>query len=188
MTMPNYVMNRLKLKGSPEKNKEVMAYIRSEDGTMQIDFNKIVPVPAHVYQGNLGSEEEKLFGNNTWYEWCIEHWGTKWNAICEDEDKQKCTGDTIYFQTAWSGVLKLIYHLSAKFREVCFIYEFSDEDFGYNCESHVLKHDFEPNAHEKPEGGSKEAFELAQSLWQREDYYFDSFKNKICNKEWDEEG
>lgn len=41
-----------------------------------------------------------LHGAPTWYDWCIEHWGTKWNAY-ENEQIDK---DTIAFETA-SGTL-----------------------------------------------------------------------------------
>ena len=131
--MPNYIINKLNVIGEMEKVKEVMDFIRSDDGELRIDFEKIVPFPPYIYRGNLGKAEEDLFGEDTWYQWCPKYWGTKWNAMCK-EDASRCTSDTIYFQTAWNGVPKLVYLLSSRFPLVDILYEFADEDIGYNCE------------------------------------------------------
>lgn len=76
------------------------------------------------------------YGYPTWYEWCINFWGTKWNAYkCNIED----TEDTIYFLTAWSGVPTLIEMLSYKFPEAEFEYQYADEDFGNNVGYYIFK-------------------------------------------------
>lgn len=164
--MPNYIINKLQVIGEPEKIKEVMDFIRSDDGKWRMDFNKIVPIPPHIYQGNLGKAEEDLFGEDTWYQWCPKYWGSKWNAICK-EDASRCTDDTVYFQTAWSGVPKLIYLLHSRFDEVKIVYEFADEDIGYNCDRYVVNIDklLMQNEHSTPIRGSKEARVFALALW-----------------------
>ena len=177
--MPNYVMNRLKLSGTEEEVKEVMDYIRADNGE-RIDFNKIVPIPPHIFTGNLGREHTALFGDDTWYEWCPMYWGTKWNAMCKD-DADKCTEDTIYFQTAWAGIPKLVYLLSAKFRKVNFHYSYADEDAGYNCERYIIVEGFASD-HDKPTDGSKEAYDLYQSLWNNDSYYWDEEKGEMAYK------
>lgn len=76
------------------------------------------------YQQNL-----EKYGHKTWYDWCVENWGTKWNSSeCEK------TGENIYdFTTAWSGVPELIELMSKECPEVKIIYKYSDEDTGCNC-------------------------------------------------------
>lgn len=68
------------------------------------------------------------YGHDTWYEWCTEHWGTKWNA-CE------CTiGDNyLEFETAWSAPVPVIKELSRRFPGLIFHHEWADENLGYNC-------------------------------------------------------
>ena len=44
----------------------------------------------------------KTYGYLTWYEWCWDHWGTKWNAgdsYLEEEDDNKIS---VSFSTAWN--------------------------------------------------------------------------------------
>lgn len=173
--MPNYIMNKLQVDGDPEKVKELMLTIKGE---WRIDFNKIVAMPDYIFRGDLGDEEEKLFGEDTWYEWSIKHWGTKWNAICKD-DADKCTYDTIYFQTAWSGVPKLIYLLFGRYPDLKFIYEYADEDFGQNCGRYVLTKNYKEREKIIPENGSKQAFDLAQSLWDNPHYVWNEDIHKI---------
>jgi len=164
--MPNYIINKLQVIGELDKVEEVMDFIRSDDGECRMDFQKIVPIPPHIYNGNIGKLEEELFGEDTWYGWCPKYWGSKWNAICK-EDAARCTEDTVYFQTAWNGVPKLIFLLSAKF-DCELVYAFADEDRGYNCDSYVLykRSDFtKTTEHTTPIPGSKEANDLADELW-----------------------
>ena len=52
-------------------------------------------------------ENERLYGHQTWYEWCCEHWGTKWNAFEED-----IGNDYIAFQTAWCPPTPILLLLS----------------------------------------------------------------------------
>ena len=68
-----------------------------------------------------------------WYEWRCKNWGTKWNAYDSYYDMLSETQVLIYFQTAWSGVPKLIELLVQKFPTLQFEYKYSDEDMGYNC-------------------------------------------------------
>lgn len=68
------------------------------------------------------------YGHDTWYEWRIDHWGTKRNA-CEC----KIGDDYLEFETAWSAPVPVITALSHKFPELTFYHEWADEDLGSNC-------------------------------------------------------
>ena len=57
--------------------------------------------------------------------------GTKWNAYETPDDRD--TEDTIYFQTAWSDVFRLIKKISRRYPDLEFIYEWADEDIGRNA-------------------------------------------------------
>ena len=106
-------------------------------------------------------ENIQEYGYSTWYDWCCEYWGTKWNAYkCDLED----TEDTIYFLTAWSGVPKLIEMLSVKYPEVEFEYCYADENFGHNVGAYRFKNG--DKVKEVIEGGSKRAYDLACEIMQ----------------------
>ena len=72
---------------------------------------------------------ELLYGAPTWYEWCVAHWGTKWNASeSKWEDK-----NTLTFLTAWSMPGPIYYQLKSVFPNVSFEVDYADEDIGCNC-------------------------------------------------------
>ena len=55
------------------------------------------------------------YGAPTWYEWRIEHWGTKWNA-CDAELTETGDGSLhIKFDTAWSFPFPIFRKLAADF-------------------------------------------------------------------------
>lgn len=48
-----------------------------EIGLGSIDFNKVIPMPEHIFRDM--AEREK-YGKDNWYNWSIAHWGTIWNS------------------------------------------------------------------------------------------------------------
>lgn len=100
----------------------------------------------------------EAYGCKTWYDWCVENWGTKWNSYsCEKLDDNVFT-----FETAWSGVPKIIEAMSKGFPSVEFKYAFADEDTGNNVGLMIFKDGLiNENI---PEGGSKEAYDMAFEL------------------------
>ena len=107
----------------------------------------------------LGVKNYIEHGHATWYSWAIENWGTKWNTSdCESKS------DTIFeFTTAWKGVPQLIQKMSEGFPEVVIKYEYADEDTGYNCGQYEISGGHIIDAY-LPDGGTKEAYELAFKL------------------------
>lgn len=74
------------------------------------------------------------YGHDTWYEWCIYNWGTKWNA-------RECVigDDYLEFETAWSAPTPVITELSQRFPELIFHHEWADENLGFNCGKQEVK-------------------------------------------------
>lgn len=103
-------------------------------------------------------------GSPTWYEWCAENWGTKWNAQTCGGYTQEDGHGVITFDTAWSGVPKIIEKIAGMFPEAGFIYKYADEDLGNNlAELEFRDGGFDGGYVYKD--GSKEAFEFAAGLW-----------------------
>lgn len=89
--MPNWCQNRLLVIGSESEVQRFLADNKSKES--ELDFGRAVP----------------LLDENDWYNWCIEHWGTKWNAAevkfgdpaiiwWQENDK---TAELYQFDTAW---------------------------------------------------------------------------------------
>lgn len=114
-------------------------------------------------------EAYKKTGFVYWYDWNIANWGTKWNSYSHE----KIAWNIFKFETAWSAVPVLIAYMSKKFPLLEIIYKYADEDFGYNTGIYVFK-DGIVSEH-IPQGGSKEAYELAFSVKpdMKENYVFD---------------
>lgn len=93
-----------------------------------------------------------------WYDFNSDKWGTKWNAYsCE-----KILENVFTFETAWSNVNNIIREMSLSF-DGNIMYSYADEDTGYNVGSYLFcKGLILSNFH--PEGGSKEAYEIAFDL------------------------
>ena len=76
----------------------------------------------------------RLYGVPTWYEWCNQHWGTKWNAYGYGEAKVDYQdGDALNFLTAWSAPHPVMEKLAEMFPNVEIEHEWADEDIGHNC-------------------------------------------------------
>ena len=73
------------------------------------------------------------YGATTWYDWCIENWGTKWNAY----ENATIDQDTISFETAWSFPEPVIVQLSKMYPDLEVEAWWADEDVGSNT-GHVV--------------------------------------------------
>lgn len=73
------------------------------------------------------------FGADSWYEWSLKNWDTKWNSY-----SHKVEGDTITFETAWSHPDIIIRTLSEMFPDVTMEVEFADEDIGSNLGKYYI--------------------------------------------------
>ena len=99
----------------------------------------------------------RAHGVTSWYGWCCEHWGTKWNAY----EAVEISGG-VRFQTAWSTPKPVITALARKFPEELITIRWADEDFGYNVGWAEVKG--EVVRHCDPVGGSAEARQLATEI------------------------
>lgn len=67
------------------------------------------------------------YGHSTWFGWCVEYWGTKWNA-----SEVKIKDNVISFETAWAYPTKVLIALSKKFNTIKFSFKCASEDIGVN--------------------------------------------------------
>ena len=174
--MPNHVRNRLTIPDEA-KAKEAFDLMRSDKS--EFDFEQICPIPPHVYKGSINNTIAKIFGatshkigdielvtvydtGDTWLPWCIEHWGTKWNAY----SIERIDSATIQFDTAWNGVPRIVLLLADRIEIEEFTYEWADEDFCSNTGLVIgRKSPYGTLINiNQPKNLSREAFEIAAKL------------------------
>ena len=81
-----------------------------------------------VALGQIYIDNKKKYGHMTWYNWCCDKWGTKWNA-CDTKLSSEEDGQLEYFfQTAWSEPTPVFIELSKKFPDVTVINHANYED------------------------------------------------------------
>lgn len=68
------------------------------------------------------------YGHPTWYGWCNEHWGTKWNAYSNEQEDE----DTISFETAYANPEPVMLKLSEMYPETTIEHWWADENMGNN--------------------------------------------------------
>ena len=124
--------------------------------------------------GKKACQNIQKYGFPTWYEWCVNNWGTKWNAFNQkavfpkeltepgapDEAK---TSLELYFKTAWSVAMPVIIALSKQFDQLEIRVEYADENFGYNCGEYLVR-DGVVIAENNMEY-SEESVAFARNLW-----------------------
>lgn len=143
--MPNHITNCLEIKHEDKNmfNWLVDCWDAKEN---YLDFNKIVPQPLNLYQGNFGAKERELCkreGRPNWFDWNPKFWGTKWNSY---DGKLEKAQDGIFacrFFTAWSPPFPIIdtlismgFKVSGCWKDECDseIHEFSEADHGWRAE------------------------------------------------------
>lgn len=153
--MANYCENTLTVIGKPKDIVEFSNLVYTENGAnpLPLDFNKIIPYPEDLaYLDRFWHEEYKKTGefpswkngfNSGGLEWCVENWGTKWNAMythCETSGSNEIDIDTrdnkLYnvtydFDTAWSPPIPVVAKMAEMFPTLEFELEYEEGGEGF---------------------------------------------------------
>ena len=124
--MPNWCSSEVSIIAENEEGTEELkqfikdCFTEEEEGDEKplLDFEKVIPYPDSAppkYPQAINIEEQMKHPFSKWYndfgyDWCIENWGTKWNA-CEQVNVLGEEEIDLDFQTAWSppqGIYKKI--------------------------------------------------------------------------------
>ena len=125
--MPDWFTNQLIIECDLEQQPKLLSQIGTKKNPL--DFYKILPCPKVLEKVSTGgntidgkqvkqwikddngkdrslTEEERSkwlseYGATNWYDWCIDHWGTKWNAK-QTILSQYNNHIMFEFDTAWS--------------------------------------------------------------------------------------
>lgn len=88
--------------------------------------------PAAWELGKKAFQNQQRWGFTTWYGFCTNQWGTKWNAYGYENGVQ-FDGNSLRFLTAWSPPQPVITKLATMYPDLDFTHQFASEDIGVNC-------------------------------------------------------
>jgi hypothetical protein len=169
-TMPNWTANTIRALGTPQDLRAFLEAVKWEDtvfdfnriipmpeflkhtgkGYRVIDGERVESW--YVIDANPEAEKVRRFtadeeasleaiGHFNWYDWSIDHWGTKWNA---HDPKTAESGIAfgyveIHFETAWAEPLPVLQKMCAMFPQISFVctWEYEDDDERYSLERFV---------------------------------------------------
>ena len=89
-----------------------------------------------LHIGWMYFRNRNLYECESWYEWRLQNWGTKWNCCITSVDKEK---QEFIFETANDAPITLLELLSILFPDVIFVLMYADENLGYNCNKVKIK-------------------------------------------------
>lgn len=157
--MPNYVTNIVTF-GSDEAAKaafqRMLDTVRPEGKPLgTISFEKIIPMPEHVKM----SRGVVRNGMPVTIQWCIDNWGSKWDAIdCCPLDRD---AETAYFYTASTDVSPVMMALSKLFPEQTILYQWAEnENIGANVGEMEVRNG-EILSSLQPDDETRDAYEMA---------------------------
>jgi hypothetical protein len=146
--MPNWCTNQLIVCGPVTWVDLFHEKITAKDGYDIL--NNLYPCPEDLtgFPSRHGTipdddpdKEQKLaniakYGSADWYDWCVEHWGTKWGD-CDTEHVESYDGDdglktSMYrFSTAWSPPQEGIVHIAESFKPLLFDLRYQEPGMGF---------------------------------------------------------
>ncbi len=151
---PDYGEEKATPKGYSQKLNMVLEKCSIFSGRRTLEVTPELIEQGKVYMSNI-----ELYGCTSWYEWCILHWGTKWNSY----EGEFIDDNQITFLTAWSRPESIIQRLSEMYPDLTIEHSRADEDFGYNCGKAKYAAGCEIECY-IPEGNTNEARALASDI------------------------
>lgn len=206
--MPNWCSNTVEVRGPTKIVKSLVDH--------KFDFQKIHPCPEalNITAGREGADEDeaqkelvrkekanlKKYGYKNWYDWCVDQWGTKWNAggsdredmLVDFDDDVDDTGIAVFsFSSAWAppvGVydkLKELHpelYIQGRYYEpgVGFMGVWDDgDDRAYNMEGFLTGGSKDPFW--KSEDGIllNEEFDIVEDIIRNEEYQMEEGARKV---------
>ena len=125
--MPNWCRNSIYIEGTAKEVKKFEEYVSTD--TSAFSLNKIIPMPDDIYRGDFGEKERKKYGDNNWYDWATNNWGTKWDIDEKDIEVQSLDDRELQysFETAWAPPVPVYEHLVNKFPKLLIEWSYQDE-------------------------------------------------------------
>ena len=141
--MPNWCENKLIINSKDKialedfvKKVEDILELKDENDKIQkiktvLSFNSLVPIP----------ENQK----ENWYEWHLQHWGTKWDLAPEEIQREKTNERTYkyYFDTAWGPPDKWLETIGKLYPTINFKLKYEEPGMGFKGIMTSINREFE---------------------------------------------
>jgi hypothetical protein len=130
--MPNWCDNTFTVEGAEAVVQRFKQLAKPQAGQVDSDLSlaRLYPIPAGVFQGDVGPEESQRYGKNTWYHWCIKHWGTKWDV--QATLRNESPDFLVYrFQSAWSPPVAWLKKVARDFPRLRFTLIYDEPGMGF---------------------------------------------------------
>ncbi len=116
--------------------KKIKEIIKKEKKTGKIDFTcscSLIDLGVNNLEdlGNIYIKNILDYGADTWYDWCNNNWGTKWNAC----STRYINDNEVEFETAWNMPYELFEKISKKYNARVEV-AYANEDIG--CKGHGI--------------------------------------------------
>jgi hypothetical protein len=124
--MPNHVDCDLRINGKRADIEEFLTFAKTDKKL--IDENKFIPYPEVFTKKDAEAREARAAGNydikdgynSGGYEWCRDHWGTKWGMYDHSDVKLMARSAKVSFQTAWSPPKPIVKKMGEMFPKLKF--------------------------------------------------------------------
>ena len=126
--------------------------------------------------GKKAFENYTKYGAISWYEWSVQNWNCKWNAMNTESERLSEENASISFQTAWSAPHPVIEKMAEMFPDVKIMHRWADEDIGRNVGEREYRNG--ETEFENILCCGKESFELAFDIWETTPYDMGLLLNK----------
>jgi hypothetical protein len=139
--MPNYCNNNLKVSGSLKditdfyENNMIDNDAEQRQTSKNLTFGYVVPEPKFD-----NKEDEEKYKKAGWYEWRIENWGTKWDAITDYVDyKPENSELNISFETAWTPPIKWLEKAQIRYPKLKFYLSYYEDGLMFKGVAKTIK-------------------------------------------------
>ena len=133
--MPNWCENDVTIEC--EDLDSILDFLHDEENLFS--FDKLIPYPQEYIEKDKAAEAAFKEGNylpdgynQGGYNWCIENWGTKWDACETKMDRVDKDLIVFHFDTAWAPPEPVIEALAKKFPTAIVSHEFFEGGMGFS--------------------------------------------------------
>lgn len=118
-------------KWEEERFMRILMLLRRDSSLSAINYDdKLLPDIESIQMGEKYISNLEKYGYDTWYNWCVHNWGTKWNSY--DYSRYAFDKSVISFSTAWSAPFPVFEKLLQDNPDMSFMVYYADEDMGFN--------------------------------------------------------
>jgi hypothetical protein len=125
--MPNWTTNYLRVSGEPKQLNKFLkevertpleAEAENKYEANKFAFNRIIPMPDNLFDQA-----------DSWYEWRIFNWGTKWECSIDHDTLDEWEGGEVFmeYRTAWSPPMPIMETVVKKYPKLLFRWTFYEE-------------------------------------------------------------